>query len=122
MRVEYLFLFAILSLIAIDSSITDRFLDSIRVSGNANAGDTIPVTVILKPEGEEDISISASIPELGVFWKTGTIDPFGRERTKLSRTLFLDIPYYAERGEYLVRVVVNSENEKRIKHRWISVQ
>lgn len=72
-----------------------------------HAGDTLDVFV--SRQKSDSIKTFVSIPGLGL-WTSGR-----------SNILSLDIPADAEAGVYVVRVVVQGDNTKVVKHRVVRV-
>lgn len=98
-------------------------LDSVSIGNDVvEAGDTLDIFVTVENVGEQrlrDISVSAFIPELGV-WARTTADDI-RSGDSEKQSLALDIPENAEPGIYDVRIVISNDGMKRVKHRDIEI-
>lgn len=101
------------------------FIKSISIpSGEiVSTGDTVDFSIRFKNEGEEDlkdIKATAVIQELGIMDKVGPFDL--KENKERTETLSLEIPDYAEDGEYVVRLVISNNDVHRIVYRFIVVR
>ena len=94
------------------------------VSGDfASPGDVVQFKFRAENSGDKDLSAvryTAFMPELGVWTRVGPFDlDSGDEETK---TLMLEIPEFAEEGEYVVRFKISQGGETlRTKHRFIRI-
>jgi len=90
--------------------------------GEVYAGDVIFFAFDFRNRGDTDfdnLRLKVSIPELGISRRLG---PFELdEGDDLHKTVSLDIPYYSEPGEYLVRAVLFDEEAKRVQHRYVTI-
>ena len=99
------------------------FLEGIRIDQELSQGETARVRVEIDTQGDEDIRIRASIPELGIYRSAGPINvklKNGRSND-FSKNLWLpteDLPP----GEYWVRVYIKTNNRKIVKHRLIIIE
>jgi len=86
------------------------------------AGDQVPIMINFENTGVsniEDVKVVVGIPELGIRRSAG---PFDVDINKdAHRTLLLELPEYTEPGEYIIRVLIEHDEFKRIKHRFITV-
>ncbi len=84
--------------------------------------DAFESTVIVGVDNNMDVEarhirVTAVIPELGIRYRTG---PFALNSGKeIMSRLLLEVPSELS-GEYIVRVVVNDGETRRIKHRFIT--
>jgi hypothetical protein len=68
----------------------------------------------------EDLSFRVFIPDLDVYEVSPRFD-VSRGDT-VSGTMFFELPYDVQPGEYVVRFVVSNDDEKRTKHRFIFIE
>ena len=101
------------------------FVSDIVIPQNSilNEGTSYDVDVTFKnkrPETVRNMVVTAMIPELGVFYQVG---PFtiGAQKS-MTRTLTLDIPKGAAKGEYDLRISVYDSEHTRIIYRPIKIQ
>lgn len=89
---------------------------------DAQAGDTVPVTISFKNNGDhelEDLEGSVVIQDLSVRASFGPLDlPIGK---RVSKTVNVELPEDAEPGTYTARIEVYSGSVHRIKHRDVEV-
>jgi hypothetical protein len=89
---------------------------------NAQAGDTIPVTISFKNNGDhklENTEGSVVIQELSVRASFGPVDlPIGK---RVSKTVGVELPENVEPGMYTARIEIYSGSVHRIKHRDVEV-
>ena len=64
------------------------------------------------------LKVVFTIPELGIRTSRGPYAVSGGG-TRIHRSL--EIPYYAEPGEYVIRMTVYENGKKRVKHRFITI-
>ena len=67
----------------------------------------------------EDVKITVFIPELPLYFRSGTFDVESRE--SYGKLVFEDIPEDAEPGDYLVRVTVSNDDFKKSVYRYITI-
>ena len=83
--------------------------------------DVIPVRVSITNNHDskimEDLRIKIEIPELDKVYYTHSFDV--RPDTRDTRWLFIDLPYYANSGDYLIKITVSNDKIKRIKYRYL---
>ncbi len=98
------------------------FLEGIRIDQELAAGEQTLVRVELDTQGDTDIRVRASIPELGVYRGIGpfSIEGLRGESTEVSRTILLPTDEL-EPGEYWVRISVKTDSRKIVKHRPIVI-
>lgn len=96
---------AIPSVILLDETVEagDQAVGFIKVEGLQKAND--------------DVRLTFMIPELGVKRQIAI-----REGEDVTKYIVAEIPSDAERGEYLVRVVLSSDDFKEVKHRFVIVE
>ncbi|MBT4540841.1 PKD domain-containing protein [Candidatus Woesearchaeota archaeon] len=89
-------------------------------------GDYIELMVNFKNKANwdlENVKVAVTVPELGIRKTAGPFDVSdGQEITKI---LYLEVPYYAQQGEYDIRVTINADGDEkihRIKHRRFIVE
>ncbi len=85
------------------------------------AGDVLPVYVTLEGTGNvksNEIKVSITIPELGIYKSVGRFDLNNKQVTK---KILVDIPSWVQPGEYDLRIVISNDNIRRVKHRYITV-
>jgi hypothetical protein len=88
----------------------------------ASAGNQLPVSLVFENNGGsnlDDLRITVSVPELGIFRRAGPFD-LKRGETE-TKSVFLEIPVAAKKGSYELRITVGNDDIKRIKHRPIKV-
>ncbi len=89
---------------------------------DAQAGDTVPVTISFKNNGDhelEDLEGAVTIQDLNVRASFGPLDlPIGK---RVSRTVNVELPEDTEPGTYTARIEVYSGSVHRIKHRDVEV-
>ena len=96
-------------------------IKSISYDENAEPGETVPVKVTVENTGDfdiNDISLSVSVYDLDAYGRA-TFD-LGKGRDA-SKTIYLDIPDYAESGVYDLKIDINSENVHRMAYRELSI-
>ena len=114
---------AIIALLLTSSVLASHlFLEGIRADQDVAFGESTRIRVEIDTQGDEDIRIRASIPELGIYRSAGPVNVELRngESFDFSRTLFLPTEDL-EPGEYWVRIYVKTNNRKIIKHRPIII-
>ncbi|MCX6709890.1 MAG: putative Ig domain-containing protein, partial [Candidatus Woesearchaeota archaeon] len=98
------------------------FMRSIKMDDYVKAGDELSIMLIMKNDGTKDmrnVQISIVIPELGL---ERSIGPYILKQGKdMSKTIVLEIPEDTLPGEYDVRITANTDEERRVKHRPITV-
>ncbi len=89
---------------------------------DAQAGDTIPVTISFKNNGDkklENLKAAVVIQDLGIRASVGPLDlPVGR---KTSKTMYVQLPEDVQPGTYYVRITIDSGSLHRAVHRDIEV-
>ena len=98
-------------------------MDSISFADDSvDAGDILETSISIENIGEDrldDVSVTISIPELGI-WVTTAADDIRDGQTD-KRTIALEIPADVAPGVYDVRIIVSNDDMKRIKHRDITI-
>lgn len=102
----------------------DLKIESIRLPdvGDVAPGSVVPIFLSVRNNGDrrlENVHLSAMLPELGVRRRLGPFDVSVNERE--SRTLVLEIPDWAEEGEYMLLLELGNDDVRRILHRPIQV-
>jgi hypothetical protein len=85
------------------------------------AGDLVPVQIELENTGDfdiEDLRLSVSIYDLDAYAQSTLDIENGKER---SRTLYIDLPDYAEPGVYDIKIEAGNSKLKRTLYREITV-
>jgi len=95
------------------------FLEGIRMDQEVASGEQVLIRIEMDTQGDEDIRVRASIPELGIYRTAGPVDV--NTNHDYSRTLVLE-PYDLESGEYWVRIYVKANNRKRHQNKQIGIQ
>jgi len=87
------------------------------------AGDALGLSFALENNGDvgyDDLKITATVYDLGITRSVGSFDLHTDD--EVTKTLILDIPYYAYPGEYPVRITVSGDGvNKRVVHRYFNV-
>ncbi|MEJ2267843.1 MAG: hypothetical protein P8X70_02085, partial [Nanoarchaeota archaeon] len=104
---------------------------SINVAGNAEAGKSFPVDVVLKNTGYnelEDLYVTAKISDLGIeesfyFGDLVAIDNDHDDDTTdtLSKRFYLSVPYDVEAGEYALEVEVRNDDAVLSKNVMVAI-
>ena len=86
-------------------------------------GDVLDVGVVVRNNGDFDLerlNLYVMIPELATRRRMG---PFNLKKgeSKLVKAT-VEIPYYAVRGEYDIRIIVENEVIKRVNHRFFEIK
>ena len=118
--IGYLIIFLLIATTAQAATVNDRAGIS-RISFDESevyAPDILFARTILDPHVSERVKVQMSIPELAILNRRGPFEVTNREMLK---TIFLDIPYDAQPGEYLVRITVSNDKFRRVKHRYITI-
>ncbi len=107
-----------------DSIDMELKVESIRIPElvDITDGSSLPVFISIKNTGDrklENVRLAATIPELGLRRKAGPFDVSVNERE--SKTLLLEIPDWAEEGDYIVRFEFGNDDTRRIVHRPIEI-
>ncbi|MFC1768989.1 Ig-like domain-containing protein [Nanoarchaeota archaeon] len=87
------------------------------------AGDPLDVFVSVSNFGsikEKDLRVTVSIPDFGEWRKSRSFDLRSGESD--TRRVTLDLPPWAEPGEYDVRIVVSNDKNRRVRIRPITVE
>jgi len=121
MRLALIAIFTIL-LLSTSALASHLFLESIRTDNQIFEGDQARVRIEVDSQGDEDIRMRVSIPELGIYRSVGPINIRGSngESSDFSRTLLLpteDLPS----GEYWIRIYIKTDNRKIVKHRLLII-
>ena len=111
-----------------EKSRTVEGLDIMRVnfvSGeHIRAGEALGLSFALENNGDvsyDDLKISVTIYDLGITRSVGSFDL--NTNDEVTKTLLLDIPYYALPGEYPIRITVSGDGvNKRVVHRYFDVR
>jgi hypothetical protein len=85
---------------------------------DAMAGDTIPVTISFKNNGDEELEnlkAAVAIPDLGVRASVGPLDL--KVGKRISKTVYIELPEDAQAGLYYARITIDSGSLHRVKHR-----
>ena len=85
-------------------------------------GDPFAVQVYLVNNGDidmKDVTVSAAIYDLGLKRMSGKFDL--DEGETASETLHAQVPYFAEPGEYLVKVTVSDDHFHETTYRTVTV-
>ena len=101
-------------------NVNNLIISRIRISTNEylSPGDELILSMRLDNEGREnldDIKVTAHVQELGLRKSTGYFTL--KKGDAISKTLILEIPEYAEQGNYAIRIEVYSNGVKRIIYR-----
>lgn len=89
---------------------------------SVSRGNSLPITLHLDNYGDfdlEDVRVTVSNLELGIRSRIGPFDL--DEGDEMSRTVYVDIPTYAQSGWYDLRITVANDELHRTKHRDIWV-
>ncbi|MBI4450757.1 hypothetical protein HY642_02165 [Candidatus Woesearchaeota archaeon] len=97
----------------------DFEMDSAHLDERVETGDTISTYVSADVGSGEDVRFTVMIPELGLRSVNGPDTP---SRAEVSKRLFLDLPSDMPSGEYVVRIVVSNDDDKRVFHRFVVVE
>ena len=99
-------------------------IDKISIGGDSvKAGDDLVIAIDFENSGEldlDDVSATAVIQELGIRKKIGPFDLDRNDDT--ARTIVLEIPEYAESGRYDVRITINNDKIRRVRHRPVIIK
>jgi len=119
-----LILITILTLILLTTSAfaSHLFLESIRTDQELSQGQQAVTRVEIDTQGDEDIRIKVSIPELGIYTSAGPFD-VNLKNGKSTRTskIFILETDGLEPGEYWVRYYIKTNNRKIVKYRPIFI-
>lgn len=88
----------------------------------AVAGEQLDIFINLDNAGNKDLEntlITASIPELGIKTSVGPFDL--NEADSVGKRLALELPAYASKGQYYVRVSVHNSDVTRTVHRLVEI-
>ncbi len=83
-----------------------------------SAGDTVEITLSFSNSGDEnleDIKAYVTIPEFAVKDVVGPFDL--KKNRKATETLYIELPEDAEAQSYYARIVIDSDNAKRVVYR-----
>lgn len=86
---------------------------------DAAAGDTIPVTISFKNNGDEkleNLKAAVAIPDLGVRASVGPIQDVSVGK-RISKTVYIELPEDAQPGLYYARITIDAGSLHRVKHR-----
>ena len=104
---------------AVDNLLVTRLV--IR-SEYAHPGDEIEISMDVENKGTEklkDITISATIQELGLRRNIGPFDL--KRKNEASKRIVMNIPEDVPEGEYYIRLTFSNDNVKRIKYRQVTI-
>ncbi len=85
---------------------------------DAAAGDTIPVTISFKNNGDEkleNLKAAVAIQDLNVRASVGPLDLSVGKR--ISKTVYIELPEDAQPGLYYARITIDAGSLHRVKHR-----
>ncbi len=89
-----------------------------------DAGDQLVLSFNLENNGEvsyDNMKITVTIYDLGITRSVGSFDLHTND--DITKTLHLDVPYYAPAGEYPIRVTLSADGiNKRVVHRYFDVK
>ncbi len=88
----------------------------------AHAGDEIEISMDVENKGIEkleDITISATIQELGLRKNIGPFDL--KRKDEASKRIIMDIPEDVPEGNYYLRLTFSNDDVKRIKYRQVTI-
>ena len=86
-------------------------------------GNSLPITIHLDNYGDfdlEDVRVTVSNLKLGIRHRIGPFDL--DEGDEMSRTVYVEVPTYAQSGWYDLRITVANDELHRVKHRDIWVE
>jgi len=117
MRILIITILAVL-LLSSSAIASHLFLEGIRLDQEVAQGEPVFIRVEMDTQGDEDIRVRASIPELGIYRTAGPFDAdiSKGKSTEYSRTLILE-PEDIESGEYWVRISIKTDDRKIVKYR-----
>jgi len=68
----------------------------------------------------DDVSVTVTIPELGIRKKVG---PFDLKRGKeIKKTVLLEIPDDTRKGVYYAKITISNDRTKRVRYRPIFIE
>ncbi|MBW3011788.1 hypothetical protein KY311_01250 [Candidatus Woesearchaeota archaeon] len=73
----------------------------------------------LGEEDLEDVRITVGVPDLGIHMRAGPFDL--DDNDDISKELFMEIPEWAQPGDYTIRIDVSNDQIQRVIHREFTV-
>ena len=121
MRLALIAIFTIL-LLSTSALASHLFLESIRTDNQIFEGDQARVRIEVDSQGDDNIRMRVSIPELGIYTSAGPFD-VNLKNGKSTRTskIFILETDGLEPGEYWVRYYIKTNNRKIVKYRPITI-
>lgn len=80
-------------------------------------GEQVPIHMNIRNTGYDDlegVSVTISVPELDIWYRTNAFDVYSGDN--VGRYIFADIPKDMAKEEMLVRIVVQNDDVRKVRH------